>query len=85
MATKWTSIEAIDPKDVEGKVLIMKTGARHVDAAMATAEILKAFPGIAAHQILIMPDDFQLLSLPRKDLVATLKGYLRRFQSTGDR
>jgi hypothetical protein len=75
----YTSIEAVDPAEIEGRVLILKTGTRDLNAAMATNELLKAFPNVTADQILIMPDDFKLMSLPQDELVSQLRGMLRRF------
>jgi len=76
---KYTSIETIEPIELDGKVLILKSGQREVNAAMVTRELLKAFPNLTADQILIMPDDFKLMSLPQDELVAQLRGMLRRF------
>lgn len=76
---QYDSFEAIDPKELEGRVLIMKSGDRDVNAAVVTRELLKAFPGLTADRILIMPNDFKLLSLGRKELVAQLRGMLKRF------
>lgn len=76
---KYTSIEAVNPAELEDRVLIMKTATRDLNAELATRELLKAFPNITADQILIMPDDFKLMSLPKDELVAQLRGMLRRF------
>lgn len=76
---EYTSFEAIKPEDLDGRVLVMKTASREVNAAAVTRELIKVFPNLSADQILIMPDDFKLLALGRKELVAQLRGMLRRF------
>ncbi len=66
-------VQAVDPSDLEGKVLIVRTGARYLDTAVVLRELRKSFPQLQPHNVLILPDDLTLSVMGRQDALALLR------------
>lgn len=73
--------EIMDPEDIRGKVVVITYPGHATDIAQYFAEIQKVFPDIKHSQVLMMPPEHEIRASPREDIIAQLRGILKRLEA----